>query len=144
MEQPLEKTRELIQLVESMEGRLTQARASIAERAFSMGCSAAGTPVLVVVGLSYLFGVRGWAGLALVLVIALMAAVVLVSLLTSRAQTAAARRTFELELLPELHQFAAENNLTLEQIGDAARINLPKDALLSTFLPAPSVPAHEE
>ena len=144
MEQPLETDQELIQLVESMEGRLTQARASIAERAFSMGCSVAGTPVLVVVGLAYLFGVRGWAGLALVLVVALMAAVVLVSLLTTRAQTAAARRTYELELLPEMHQFALVKHVTLEQIGDAARANLPKEALLNSFLPASPVPALEE
>lgn len=135
---------ELIQLVESMESRLDQARASIGERAFAMGCSAAGTPVIVVVGLAYLFGVRGWAALALVLTVALMAAGVLISWLTNRAQTAAARRTYELELLPELHQFAKENNVTLEQIGDVARQNLPKEALLNSFLPASPVSAPEE
>lgn len=135
---------ELIQLVESMESRLDQARASIGERAFGMGCSAAGIPVLIVVGLGYLFGVRGWAGLALILTITLLAAVVLVSLLAYRAQTAAARRTYELELLPELRQYATTNELTLEQIGDVARQNLPKEALLSSFLPASPVPAPEE
>lgn len=144
MDQPLETGMELIQLVESMEGRLTQARASIAERAFAMGCSVAGTPVLVVVGLAYLFGMRGWVSLAMVLAVTLMTAVVLVSWLTARAQSAAARRTYELELLPELHQYALVKHLTLEQIGDAARMNLPKDALLRTFLPASPIPAPEE
>ena len=135
---------ELIQLVESMESRLDQARSSIGERAFGMGCSAAGIPVLIVVGLAYLFGARGWVALALVLIITLLAAIVLVALLAIRAQKAAALRTYELELLPELREYVIANELTLEQIGDVARQTLPKEALLSSFLPASPVPAPEE
>lgn len=135
---------EIFQLVENMESRLDQARGSMGERAFALGCSVAGTPVLVIVGLAYILGARNWISLALVLVVALMAAGVLISMLTSRAQMAAARRLYDLELLPELRQYSAANNLTLEQIGDIARASLPKDAYLSSFLPATPVPAPEE
>lgn len=135
---------EIVQLVESMEGRLSQARGSMGERAFGLGCSSAGTPVLVIVGLAYILGARSWVSLALVLVVALMAAGVLISMLTTRAQMAAARRLYDLELLPELRQYSAANSLTLEQIGDIARTSLPKDAYLSSFLPDAPAPVHEE
>ena len=124
---------ELEEFLQSMEQKISAERAIFAERAFGMGCSALTVPMLIILGLFYLFGVRSWTGLIIILVVESLAVFILAALFSTRSQMAAGRRLYKETILPEILAYAAAKNAAPEQIL-AATQSLPKEALLPQLL----------
>ena len=131
---------DLAQYLELQEQQIASVRASFAERAFGIGFNALVVPMLILLVIFYLFGVRSWTGLAIILVIEVVAAFILAALFSTRSQLAASRRYYEQTALPAILAYAAENQLSMEQIAAAAANTLPKEALLPMYLKTSGVP----
>lgn len=130
----------LQQFILDLEGHLNRERASFAENAFGVGCSAIIVPVLLVVALSFLFGARGWVAFFLVLTSASLVAFVLVSLFANQAQGNAARRIFREEIEPALTSAQGLYNVSREELLSAAAGTLPASATLRQYLDLPTRP----
>lgn len=124
---------ELEEFLQSMEQKISAERAMFAERAFSMGCSALTVPMLIILGMFFLFGVRSWTGLIIIFVVESLAVFILAALFSTRSQMAAGRRLYKETILPEILAYAAAKNMAPEQILAAAQ-SLPKEALLPQLL----------
>lgn len=124
----------LAQFLEALEQKITSERASFAERSFSMGCNALIVPMLIILVIFYFLGVRSWAGLAIILIVEGVATFMLAALFSTRSQSAAGRRFFEQTALPEIRVYAAEHQLTMEQVIAAAANTLPQEAQLPHLL----------
>ncbi len=123
-------------LLESMEQKILAARASFADQAFSIGCSALLVPMGLVFGLLFLFGVRSWAGMAIVAVMEIISALILAVFFATRSQLAAGKREFEANVLPQLNAYAADHHLSIEQVKSMAAIKLAPDSYLGAYIQA--------
>lgn len=134
---------ELVTLLETLELKITQERASFAERAFGLGCNTLTIPMLLILAVFYLFGVRSWVGLAFILIVEGIAGFILAALFSTQSQMAASKRFFEQTALPEIQEFAAQNNLTIAEIAQAAAGILPQEAFLTRLIKNSGAPQHE-
>ena len=126
-----------------LEARLNSQRSNYAENAFGIGCRAIVIPVVLVIGVPFLFGARGWVAFFLISTSAILLAFVLVSLFANQAQKNAARRIFHDEIEPALEECRDRYNRSLEEIYATAAEVLPMDAILRTFLPLPILNTEE-
>jgi membrane protein implicated in regulation of membrane protease activity len=124
----------LAQLVENANQTLLKSGASAAEYAFGAGCSLAAILIVGLLLVLFLFGLRQWTTLGIVLVIALLAATLLATYLARRARSATLARTYERVVQPEIEAYLRANQLTRQEFDDQVARLVGSNEPLSQYL----------
>jgi hypothetical protein len=124
----------LQKLAEDANEQLFAAGAAGAEQSFGLGCLVFALPVLVLVGILFVFGVFN---LILSLIVLIMGALVVAGLVTLLAYNARARRTadiYQKEVEPQIEQYLVAQGLSRQDFDRVARETLSEGSALSAYL----------
>jgi hypothetical protein len=121
-------------LADRLNETLRLAGAGSAEQAFGLGCSIGLLPLLIVVGVLFVFKV---VNLILAFILLIMGFLVIVGvsmLIAQRARTNGLLKTYQASVKPEITQYIAQNRLTRARFDTQVSQLLPQDAPLQAFL----------
>ncbi len=124
--------------------KLFEAGAEVAERAFNLSC---GMSVLLVVaagGLVYFLAGRNWILALITVIMATLAALWVIVLVSDLSKTSAMRRIFQDEVGVEINDYARVERIHRERFDEIAHASLSPTAPLLRFIPPLPAPEEED
>ncbi len=123
--------------VESVNERLLSAGSKNAESAFNLGCGMSLVLILLSSVLVYFLAGRSWLLVLITALMAMIAGLWIVTLLSSIARSGAIRYTYENEVRAEVEHFVQANGLSLTAFEALAHESLTENAPLRKYLGSP-------
>ncbi len=123
---------------------LVEVGAEIGERAFNLGC---GMSLLLVIGatvLVYFLSGQNWIVAFITTIMALLAALWAIMLITDISRNNTMRRVFRQEVEPKINDYTHTHGLHREKFDEIAHTALPETAPLRQFIPPLPEPEEPE
>jgi hypothetical protein len=133
----------LVGQIDTLNEKLVEAGAVNAESAFNLGCVMSSLLVIASGILVYLLAGQNWLVVILTLIMAGLAALWFIILISDIAKRGAIRRTFQKEVEPQFTEFAQSMRMELELLEELAHKNLPETAPLRQHIPPLPEPEEE-
>ncbi len=133
---------QLEETVSGMNDALVEAGAKNAESAFNLGCGLGLFGVIASAVLVYFLAGRSWILVMITLIMATLATLWAVILITDLSKTGAIRRTFRRTVDPQINDLTLAERIDREEIERIAHLSLPAAAPLR--LQIPPLPEPEE
>jgi hypothetical protein len=121
------------QVVEDLNTYLVKSAVSAAELAFSVGCTLGALVILVLLVVVYFASTKTWTIVIVTGLIALLAGVIVASMLALRAKNATIEKTYQQVTKPEIERFIKANGMSEQEFTNLAASVLPQSAPLRDF-----------
>ncbi len=118
--------------------------ADIAERAFNLGCGMSSVLVIGATVLAYFLTDRNWIVAFITVIMAVLAALWAIMLITDISRQRAMRRIYQEEVAPRMNDYAHTHGLYRESFDEVAHTTLPETAPLRQFIPPLPEPEEPE
>lgn len=121
------------QMVEDLNTYLVKSAVSAAELAFSVGCTLGAIAILLLLIIVYFAISKIWTVVIVTGLIALLAGVIISSMLATRAKNATVEKTYLRVSKPEIERFIRANGMSEEDFTNLVASVLPESAPLRAF-----------
>jgi ABC-type siderophore export system fused ATPase/permease subunit len=119
--------------VEDLNTYLVKSAVSAAELAFSVGCTLGAIAILLLLIIVYFAISKIWTVVIVTGLIALLAGVIISSMLATRAKNATVEKTYLRVSKPEIERFIRANGMSEEDFTNLVASVLPESAPLRAF-----------
>jgi hypothetical protein len=123
--------------------KLVEDGAEIAERAFNLGCGMSSLLVIGATVLVYFLSGRNWIVAFITAIMAVLAALWAIMLITDISRQSAMRRIYQQEIEPSINDYAHTQGLYRDSFDEIAHTTLPETAPLRQFIPPLPEPEEE-
>ena len=125
---------DLAEFITSANQYLSESGTNAAESAFGLGCYLGFIPVVLLLLILFLFGLRNWIILALIGLGAVLIITGIAALLSRRARATNIRTAYYREVEPQIESYLNKTSITRGEFISTVRELLPEDAPLLEYI----------